>query len=117
MTIQEFIDTADYTYINGIQFLLCYVNQDEDLGIDEFTPAGIGEVNSSELLTFTERLNMAQDELEEDTRGMSASEAFDYYQSLTEPGNAYYWGVMVYVYTAESLEDTGNTILFGVRMD
>ena len=117
MTIREYIDVSDYTYINGIQFLLSFVNEDENLDVDVPTYAEVGELDSSASFTFMERLAMAEAELTEDTRGMDADEAFNYFADLTEGDNANYWGHMVYVYTNEPLDATDGTILFGVRMD
>lgn len=115
MTIREYIQNFQPLYINGIKFSLFGINYDEDLDIEQKTLFD-NDQERNVWLSFLERLDEAKDEIANDTLNKSLDEAKTYYKGLTENGNQYYWGGVIWVST-ENMENDGDTIYFGVRMD
>ena len=114
MTIDEYIKSHDEKdIINGIEFQLFGVNYDGQMNIEEKAAYEHGDI--VEYFSFLERLQMAKEEIEEDTKGMTADQAKEWYKEWTEKGNQYYWGGMVWIST-ENIENE-DCIYYGVRMD
>ena len=115
MTIKKYIrDHPERDVINGIEFCLFGVNYDEELDIEEKTLFD-NDTEKDEYYSFLERLEKAKEELEQDTKGKTYEEAKEYYKNLTEDGNQYYWGGMIWVSTKGI--DKDDCIYYGVRMD
>ena len=112
MTIAEYIESNQNknVTINGITCVLFAVNYYESADINEKVPF---EGDVIEQLSFLDRLKLAQDEIKEDTDGMTCEEANMYYQQNVSRDNQYYWGGMVWV----SPNFTDNKLYYGVRMD
>ena len=119
MTIEKYIDNYPPLCINGITFSLFGVNDPLELDIDDVEDLDIEEktfFNDDQELSFLERLDKAKDEITNDTLNKSLDEVKTYYKGLTENGNMYYWGGMIFVPT-DNMEEDGDTIYFGIRMD
>ena len=114
MTIKEYINDGKSTFINGIRCVLFGVNYNEDLDIEKKTLFD-NDPERAEWFSFLERLDKAKEELTNDIKNKSLDEAKNYYKSMTENGNQYYWGGMIWVLT-DSI-DTDNAIYYGIRMD
>lgn len=115
MTIRKYIQNCQPLYINGIKFFLFGVNYDENLQITQQTLFD-ADPERDVWLSFLERLEKAKNEIANDTLGKTLNEAKKYYKDLTADGNQYYWGTTIWVST-NNMEEDGDTIYFGVRMD